>query len=109
MSNYRQIMMKKDYYKILGVERTASTIEIKEAYYNLARRLHPDIIGYDPKLDELFLEVQEAYHVLGNLENRLNYSIYLNSEIIEQELLNKNFNLKDLDRKTLRRQSSKFA
>ncbi|HPD32821.1 MAG TPA: DnaJ domain-containing protein [Bacteroidota bacterium] len=72
----------KDYYKILGVERTASTEDIKEAYRRLVRMFHPDF-NKDPESLRLFYSITEAYQVLGNLENRLDYSLIL----FEQDLI----------------------
>ncbi|MFP4370011.1 MAG: DnaJ domain-containing protein [Candidatus Kapaibacterium sp.] len=66
-------MIIKDYYKILGLERTASAREIKDAYYRLARLHHPDLNPANNS--ELFFnEINEAYRVLGNLDRRLVYS-----------------------------------
>jgi len=57
----------KDYYKILGVDRTASDSEIKKAYRKLAGKYHPD----KPSGDETkFKEISEAYEVLGDAEKR---------------------------------------
>ena len=72
----------KDYYKILGVERTASTEDIKQAYRKLVRLFHPDF-NKDPESLRLFYLITEAYQVLGNLENRLDYSIIL----FEQDII----------------------
>jgi curved DNA-binding protein len=71
----------KDYYKILGVDRTASTLQIKRRYKELARLYHPDA---NPEVDanvmrERFEEVTEAYKVLGTLSNRLKYSVLLHN------------------------------
>ena len=63
----------KDYYKILGVLKTASTDEIKKAYRKLAREYHPDKTGGDEKKNRVFLDVNEAYEVLGNEDKRKNY------------------------------------
>ena len=52
----------KDYYKILGVERTASDKDIKSAFRKLARKYHPDI---NPKQEDKFKAINEAYEVLG--------------------------------------------
>lgn len=63
----------KDYYKILGVLKTASTDEIKKAYRKLAREYHPDKTGGDEKKNRVFLDVNEAYEILGNEEKRKIY------------------------------------
>lgn len=60
-------MAGKDYYKILGVEKSASQDEIKKAFRKLAHKLHPDKPGGD---EEKFKEVNEAYQVLGDETKR---------------------------------------
>ncbi|OGY59822.1 MAG: hypothetical protein A3I31_01600 [Candidatus Colwellbacteria bacterium RIFCSPLOWO2_02_FULL_44_20b] len=60
----------KDYYKILGVERGASTEDIKKAYRKLAHKYHPDKSGGD---ESKFKEVNEAYQILSNAEKRKQY------------------------------------
>jgi len=59
----------KDYYQILGVNKTASAEEIKKAYYKLAHKYHPDKGGDEKK----FKEISEAYQVLSNKDKRAQY------------------------------------
>lgn len=63
-------MANKDYYKILGVDKTASEDDIKKAYRRLAHQHHPDKNGGS---DEKFKEINEAYQVLSNKEKRAQY------------------------------------
>lgn len=53
----------KDYYSILGVPKNASSKEIKKAYYQLAKKYHPDTNKDDPNAQKKFQEVSEAYEV----------------------------------------------
>ena len=66
-------MASKDYYNILGVNRGASEREIKQAYRRLARKYHPDVNPGDNSTEEKFKEINEAYEVLSNKENRAKY------------------------------------
>jgi len=62
----------RDYYKILGVTRTASADEIKKTYRRLARKFHPDV-SKEKDAEARFKEVQEAYEVLKDPEKRAAY------------------------------------
>lgn len=63
----------KDYYKILGVPRTASDDEIKKAYRKMAIQYHPDKTGGDAESEVKFKEASEAYETLSNPEKRRSY------------------------------------
>ena len=66
----------KDYYQVLGVQRTASDDDIKKAYRKLARKFHPDLNPGDKTAEEQFKQVQQAYDVLSNSEDRKFYDQY---------------------------------
>jgi len=66
----------KDYYDVLGVSRSASENDIKTAYRKLARKFHPDLNPSDKAAEERFKELQEAYDVLADAENRKIYDQY---------------------------------
>src|SRR4029453_12016757 len=63
----------KDYYKTLGVSKTATEKEIKQAFRKLARKLHPDVNPGDKTSEAKFKDVNEAYEVLGDPEKRKKY------------------------------------
>ncbi len=63
----------KDYYKVLGVDRSASSDEIKRIYRKLALKYHPDKNPDDSQAEEHFKEINEAYEVLGDSAKRAKY------------------------------------
>ncbi|OKL41609.1 DnaJ C-terminal domain-containing protein [Pontibacter flavimaris] len=63
----------KDYYKMLGVQKSASQAEIKKAYRALAKKFHPDKNKDNPQAEERFKDISEAYEVLGDEEKRKQY------------------------------------
>jgi molecular chaperone DnaJ len=63
----------KDFYSVLGVPTTATPAEIKKAHRKLARQHHPDTNQGDPKAEERFKEVGEAYNVLSDPQEREQY------------------------------------
>ena len=63
----------KDYYQILGVERSASADDIRKAYRKLAMQHHPDRNPGNKQAEEKFKEINEAYQVLSDKEKRTRY------------------------------------
>ena len=60
----------RDPYRVLGVEKTASESDVKSAFRKLAKKLHPDSNTSDPKAQEKFSELNQAYEILGDKEKR---------------------------------------
>src|SRR5438552_17816860 len=71
--------IKRDYYEVLGVSRTASAEELKRAYRKLALQFHPDRNPNDPQAESRFKEVNEAYEVLSDQSKRQRYDTFAHS------------------------------
>ncbi|XP_034449531.1 dnaJ heat shock protein family (Hsp40) member A3a isoform X1 [Hippoglossus hippoglossus] len=67
---------KQDFYKILEVPRTATQKEIKKAYYQMAKKYHPDTNKEDPQAKEKFAQLAEAYEILSDETKRKQYDTY---------------------------------
>jgi curved DNA-binding protein len=65
-----------DYYKILGIDKSASQEDIKKAYRKLARKYHPDLNPNDKEANKKFQQINEANEVLSEPENRKKYDQY---------------------------------
>ncbi len=68
-------MADRDFYRILGVPRTASQDEIQRAYRKLARENHPDV-NADPAAEDRFKNISEAYNVLSDPQSRRRYDAF---------------------------------
>src|SRR5579871_4685553 len=64
---------KRDYYEILGVDKSASGQDLKSAYRKLAMQFHPDRNPGDKESEEKFKEASEAYEILSDAEKRAKY------------------------------------
>ena len=65
-----------DYYKVLGIDKSASQDDVKKAFRKLARKYHPDLNPNDPSAKDKFQEINEANEVLGDSEKRKKYDEY---------------------------------
>jgi curved DNA-binding protein len=79
-----------DYYKILGVSKTASEEDIKKAYRKLARKLHPDLNPNDKEAHKKFQQINEANEVLSDPEKRKKYDQYGENWKMLNSLKNRN-------------------
>lgn len=70
------VHFRRDFYKILGVSRSATLHEIKKAYRKNAKELHPDKNQGDPSADAKFKDLGAAYEVLSDEEKRKKYDRY---------------------------------
>jgi molecular chaperone DnaJ len=69
-------MAKRDYYEVLGVERSADEKEVKKAYRRLAMKYHPDRNPDDAQAEEKFKEATEAYEILSDTQKKAAYDQY---------------------------------
>ena len=76
MDGGSQMAEKRDYYEVLGVAKDANEAELKNAFRSLARKFHPDKNPDDAESEQLFKEVQEAYAVLSNEQQRRQYDMF---------------------------------
>lgn len=66
-------MAQTDYYKVLGIEKSATQADVKTAFKKLARQYHPDVNPDNPEAEKKFKEISEAYEVLGDEKKRRQY------------------------------------
>ena len=71
--------MLKDYYKILGIEKEASTFEVKRAYRDMAKKYHPDV-NSTPEAKEKFILMTEAYEILAEPKKRHFYDLHFGAQ-----------------------------
>ena len=91
--------MSEDYYKTLGIEKSASTNDIKKAYRKLAMKYHPDHSKGDKASEEKFKKITEAYAVLSDPEKRKQYDTFGSADFQQrysQEDILRNINLGDI-------------
>lgn len=94
------MILRKDYYKILGIDKTASTQDIKKAYRKLAREYHPDSKSQTADKDK-FRDITEAYDILTDPDKRIRYDQgQMDASWFTDQGLN---NIKDIFEKTYRK------
>lgn len=76
-------LLRKDFYEVLGVKKEADQKQIKAAYYQLAKKYHPDTNPGNKEAAKKFQEIAEAYNVLGNDDQRAKYD--RNPDFMDQE------------------------
>ena len=76
-------MTKRDYYDVLGINKSASPEQIKSAYRKLAVKYHPDKNKGDKASEEKFKEASEAYHVLSNTPRENKTTIILDMLLLK--------------------------
>ena len=64
---------KRDFYEVLGVQKSASADELKKAYRQMAKKYHPDLHPNDKEAEQKFKEINEAYEVLSDADKRAKY------------------------------------
>ncbi|KAK6049086.1 DnaJ domain protein, partial [Cooperia oncophora] len=69
----RSQRFRKDYYQVLGLQRDATQRQIKNAYYQLSKKYHPDVAGRNAGTESKFIEITEAYECLKDPERRRIY------------------------------------
>lgn len=92
-------MAENDYYKILGVDKSASSAEIKKAYRKMAMKYHPDHSKGDKASEEKFKEISEAYAVLSDEDKRKQYDTFGSAgfnQRYSQEDIFRNFDFGDI-------------
>ncbi|MDO4396176.1 MAG: DnaJ domain-containing protein, partial [Clostridia bacterium] len=72
---------KRDYYEVLGLQKGASEDEIKKAFRKMAMKYHPDRNPGDKEAEEKFKEVNEAYSVLSDPDNKSKYDRFGNAGV----------------------------
>ncbi|KAI7904327.1 DnaJ domain-containing protein [Cokeromyces recurvatus] len=80
------IQLQKNYYRILNLDEKANKRAIKLNYYKLSKKYHPDLNPNNKKAHQSFLEINEAYAVLGNEANKKKYDLDLNNDTNENTL-----------------------
>ncbi|RZK59190.1 MAG: hypothetical protein EOO91_05855 [Pedobacter sp.] len=97
---------KKDYYKILEIGKSATVDEIKLAYRKQAKKYHPDLHPNNPEYENVIKEINEAYEVLGNKDERFAYDQYLQNKEAKQKEERKSQNPTNKNKRTYTKTST---